>query len=237
MKTKIIRLIIIPLVFPVMVQSQEIYSPEFRYWQIGIGLGELPTGGSFKPSISVGFHFNEKIYAGFIYQFRDRIARNQSSINARSSGLAGLNAASETVADRLLTQIRFKPFRNGPYLSTGIVYNGRDKETMIFDDRERELFGDEYTGEIVIIQSRPAGWGWAAGVGYEYQFENGISAGIEWTPAWGQYPEPEYHFDGEASLLSSTKKSLRDLMNSKFKSSVTNMYKVFHLGISYRFHD
>ncbi|MCB0665190.1 MAG: hypothetical protein KDC80_05175 [Saprospiraceae bacterium] len=235
--TSKIKTLIVLFILPFMLHSQEISFPENGYWQIGFGLGELPTGGSFKPSISVGYHVNEKIYAGIIYQLKDHIARNQASINARSSGLTGLNTASEIVAQRFLAQIRYKPFRNGPYLSTGIVFNGRDRETMVFDHRDRQLFGEEYTGDIGIIQSRPAGWGLAAGVGYEYRFKNGVAAGFEWTPAWAQYPEPEYEFGGEAGLSSNTKKSLQDLMNGKFKSSVTNMYKVFHLGISYHFQD
>lgn len=123
MKSKVKTLIVL-FILPFMLQSQEISFPENGYWQIGFGLGELPTGGSFKPSISVGYHFNEKIYAGIIYQLKDHIARNQASINARSSRLTGLKTASEIVAHRFLAQIRYKPFRNGPYLSTGIVFNG-----------------------------------------------------------------------------------------------------------------
>jgi hypothetical protein len=173
-----------------------------HYWQLGFGLGELPTGGSFKPSISIGYHFNDKVYAGIIYQFRDEIRRNESSINAKSSGF---------------------------------VYNGRDTETMLFDSRSRELSGENYEGSIFIQQSRPAGWGFALGLGYQYNFKNGFSTGVEWTPAWGQYPVPEYVFGGEAHLSDQTQGELQQKMNDEFKSSVTNMYKVFHIGVAYRF--
>ena len=206
-----------------------------NYWQIGFGLGELPVGGSFKPSISIGYHFNDKVYAGIIYQFRDEIQRNRSSINAKSSGIDGLFNSSETVAQRFLFQVRYTPVKHGPYLSAGFVYNGRDTETMLFDSRSRELSGENYDGSIFIEQSRPAGWGFALGLGYQYNFKNGFSTGFEWTPAWGQYPAPDYVFGGEANLSDTSQSELRKKMNDEFKSSVTNMYKVFHIGVAYRF--
>jgi hypothetical protein len=215
--------------------SQENSMEVNKYWQIGFGLGELPIGGSFKPSISVGYHFNDKIYAGIIYQFRDEIQRNGSSLNARSSGMDGLLNSSEIVAQRFLFQVRYTPVKHGPYVSAGFVYNGKDTETMLFDSRTRELSGVNYDGSIFIQQSRPAGWGFALGLGYQYNFRNGFSTGFEWTPAWGQYPVPDYVFKGEADLTDETQSELRNKMNDEFKSSVTNMYKVFHIGVAYRF--
>jgi hypothetical protein len=205
------------------------------YWQVGLGLGELPTGGSFKPSISFGYHFRENLYAGIIYQFKDEISRGESSFNAKSSELEGLTDASETVAQRFLFQVRYTPIKNGPYLSGGFVYNGKDTETMSFDDQVRQIDGVAHTGTIQIDQTRPAGWGLALGLGYQYNFKNGFSTGFEWTPAWGQYPSPLYEFNGRASLSSEAQATLKKRMDDGFKSSVTNMYKVFHIGVAYRF--
>lgn len=171
-----------------------------RYWQIGIGLRELPSGGSFKPSITFGYHFNEKIYAGLIYQFKDRINRDGASFNAQSSGLEGLVGSSETVAQRFLLQMRYTPLKNGPYLSGGFVFNGKDTETMQFDARSREINGATYDGTIEIHQTRPTGWGLALGFGYQHNFKNGLSGRFEWTPAWGQYPTPSYVFAGSSDL-------------------------------------
>lgn len=215
--------------------SQEQHVLVKNYWQIGIGLGELPTGGSFKPSITVGYHFSEKIYAGFIYQFKDEISRNESSINAKSAKLKGLISSNETVAQRFLFQVRYTPLKNGPYVSGGFVFNGRDTESMLFDDRQRLISGENYSGDIGIQQTRPAGWGFALGLGYQYNFDNGFSAGFEWTPAWGQYPTPSYEFGGSSELSSNATNELTAKMNEGFKSSVTNMYKVFHIGVAYRF--
>jgi hypothetical protein len=216
-------------------KCQEFQPPVTTFWQIGIGLGELPIGGSFKPSITIGYHFNEKLYAGIIYQFRDKISRNEASFNARSTGLESLLSSSETVAQRLLLQVRYTPVKHGPYLSAGVVYNGEDTEKMRFDDRSRNLSGESYTGPLTIQQTRPAGWGVALGLGYQYNFRNGLSAGFEWTPAWGQYPEPFYQFQGPTELSVQGQNELKERMDKGFKGSVTNMYKVFHIGIAYRF--
>jgi hypothetical protein len=206
-----------------------------NYWQIGFGLGELPMGGSFKPSISLGYHFNEKVYAGIIYQFRDEISRNEASFNAGSTELEGLLSSFETVARRFMLQVRITPVKHGPYISTGFVYNGRDTEIMRFDDRSRNLSGELFDGTIEIHQSRPAGWGVALGLGYQYNFRNGFSAGFEWTPAWGQYPEPVYQFAGSAELSAEAREELQLKMDEGFRGSVTNLYKIFHIGVAYRF--
>lgn len=171
-----------------------------KYWQIGLGLGELPFGSSFKPSITIGYYFNEKVYAGFIYQFKDEISRNNSSFNSKPTELSGLVSSSETAAKRLLLQLRYTPFKNGPYVSCGFVFNGKDTETMQFDERLRQIASEKYNGGIGINQTRPSGWGLALGLGYQYNFKNGLSTGFEWTPAWGQYPNPSYKFSGSSML-------------------------------------
>lgn len=235
MKTIKIILVLTVLLLTFRSRAQENPVVLENYWQIGLGLGEIPMGGSFKPSITFGYHFNGKVYAGVIYQFKDEISRDASSFNAKSSGLEGLVCSSETVAQRFLLQLRYTPIKNGPYISTGLVFNGKDTETMVFDQRERELNGEIYDGTITIQQTRPAGFGLALGLGYQYNFRNGLSAGFEWTPAWGQYPVPEYEFSGTSGLSQLTEEKLIEKMNEGFRGSVTNMYKVFHLGIAYRF--
>lgn len=214
--------------------GQVINYPSKGTWQLGLGFGEIPMDGSFKPSITFGYHINSKFYAGVIYQFRDQIRRDGSSFNAKSSKLQGLLSSTERVAHRIMAHVRYTPIKNGPYLSGGIVYNGQDIETMQFDDRVRVVHNVEYAGNLSIEQSRPAGWGLALGLGYQYHFKNGVSAGFEWTPAWGQYPTPAYRLDGSSDFTEDTIPRLTSQMNSAFRKSVTNMYKVFHIGLSYR---
>lgn len=215
-------------------KSQDNLRPNTSYWQIGLGLGELPIGGSFKPSITFGYHFNKRVYTGVIYQFKDEVSRGASSFNVQSSDLEGIISSSETVAQRLLLQVRYTPIKNGPYLSGGIVFNGQDTETMRFDNRTRQIAEDSFDGIIEIEQTRPAGWGLALGLGYQYDFKNGLSTGFEWTPAWGQYPTPSYQFSGSSILSTKAKEELKNRMDKGFRENVTNMYKVFHIGIAYR---
>lgn len=215
--------------------GQEMPRPLDKYWQIGIGLGELPIGGSFKPSVTVGYYFHDKLYAGIVYQFKDAISRNESSFNAQSAGLDRLESSREEVAQRFMLQLRYTPIRHGPYLSGGLVFNGQDTETMRFGNRNRLIAGEEYEGTIRIDQTRPNGWGVALGLGYQHNFSNGLSAGVEWSPAWGQYPTPTYEFSGSAQLSSPAQDQLKKEMDEGFRSSVTNMYKIFHIGVAYRF--
>lgn len=196
MNTKKITLLLLGIIIGYVGLAQERTDYLQNYWQVGFGLGELPTGGSFKPSITVGYHFNEKVYAGIIYQLKDEISRGNSSFNAQSTDLEGLTSSSEGVDQRFIFQVRYTPIKNGPYLSGGFVFNGMDTETMIFEDMDREIADEPVSGTIEIKQTRPAGWGLALGIGYQYNFKNGFSAGFEWTPAWGQYPTPSYEFGG-----------------------------------------
>ncbi len=235
MNTKKITLLVLGIIIGYVGLAQQKTDYLQNYWQVGFGLGELPTGGSFKPSITVGYHFNEKVYAGIIYQFKDEISRGNSSFNAQSTDLEGLTSSSEDVAQRFLFQVRYTPIKNGPYLSGGFVFNGMDTETMIFENMNREIASEPVSGTIEIKQTRPAGWGLAFGIGYQYNFKNGFSAGFEWTPAWGQYPTPSYEFGGTSNLSDTSQNSLKQKMDEGFKSSVTNMYKVFHIGAAYRF--
>ena len=236
MKAIKVSLFAIALALSTQLTGQETGMPQQAYWQIGIGLGELPTGGSFKPSITFGYHFNDKLYAGIIYQFKDEISRDEASFNAKSTGLNGLLGSNETVAQRFLLQMRYTPVRHGPYISTGFVFNGKDTETMQFANGHRTIAGEDFQGTVQIQQTRPSGWGFALGLGYQYDFKNGLSAGFEWTPAWFQYPTPSYTFDGSAALSKNAQNHLKRKMDEGFESSVTNMYKVFHIGVAYRFH-
>ena len=53
-----------------------------NYWQIGFTFGEIPIlSGSFKPGISVGYHFTENIMTEFIYQLKDYLQRDDESFN------------------------------------------------------------------------------------------------------------------------------------------------------------
>ena len=232
---KVKVLLVIFALFACLAKAQNEPGNHIHYWQLGIGLGELPIGGSFKPSFTIGYKINEKLYLGIVFQLKDQIKRNGSSINAKSSGLDGLISSTEVVSPRFMFQLRYVPVKYGPYLSCGYVYNGKDTENMIFDNRERIIASEPITGNIQIQQCRPGGGGLSLGLGYQYNFNNGFSAGFEWTPAWFQCPEPEYTITGSTELPTIVKSNLEKEMNESFKKSVTNLYKIFHIGVAYSF--
>ncbi|WP_026210190.1 hypothetical protein [Flexithrix dorotheae] len=236
MKNQTLMISLLILIYSANCFGQSIENELRKSWQIGLGFGELPMHGSLKPSITFGYHFSEQMYLGVIYQFKDKINRNETSFNAKSNGLQGLVSASEEVAQRFMFQFRYSPFKNGPYISTGILYNGTDRETMIYDSRFRNIPNEGTKGNIIILQERPSGWGLGLGFGYQHNFKNGLAINAEWTPAWFKgYADPVYSFSGSAPLSGYAKTYLKNKMDQEFKSTVTNLYKVFHIGMAYRF--
>lgn len=219
----------------VRLQAQSIENPIERYWEIGLGFGEIPMQGSFKPSIRVGFHFNDKLYTGIIYQTKDEIQRNGSSFNAKSTELGGLASAKESVGQRFMLQIRYKPLERGPFISSGFVYNGTDTEYMTFGAQERMIGSQNHNDEIRITSTRPGGWGFALGLGYQYEFYNRWSAEFEWTPAWLQLPTASYLIESDLKLTEESESMLVRRLHDGFDDSPTNLYKVFHIGFAYKF--
>lgn len=208
-----------------------------KTWQGGIGLGNVPIRGSFKTSLSGGYHITNKWYVGVVYQFGDEIKKKTASFNAKSADLGGLVRSTAYVGPRAMIQARYAPFKCGAYISGGIINNGDSWEDMSYDVRSRTIAGDAaYTRGIRIRQSKPSGWGLALGLGYQHNFTDKLSANIDLTPAWFQRPKPTYQFITSPPDLSDDEiAEIESRMNSKFKSRMTNYYTVFHIGVAYRF--
>ena len=205
------------------------------YWHVGLELGELPFHGSFKPGISIGYHFNDLVYVGFVYQLADSIERDGTSFNAQATSLAGLTTSSETVGQRAYLQARIRPHRLAPYVSIGLVFNDRDTETMTFDAREREIGGETVTGPLTLRQSRPFGLRPAIGLGYSFRFDNGIELFSEWS-GWWMFGAPKPEVDIDAPGLSATARDvLAQRIHKAFIASPFNSYHVFQLGAGYTF--
>ncbi len=235
------RLIFIFLVFSlslfqVTAQTGESNAPFLRGWQIGIGLGELPMGGSFKPSFTLGYHFNEHWYVGVNYQLKDKISRGTSSFNAKSTGLSQLQSSTESVGQRAILQVRYTPFRNGPYVAGGLVFNDTDSEQMVFGESLHHIGNNDYQTALEIQQTRKRGLVPALGIGYQYTHKSGLYANVEWIPGlFSGIPEPEYRFTSTETIASNDLNILEDKMTDKFQSTITNWYKVFHIGLGYQF--
>lgn len=204
-------------------------------FHVGLEFGEIPFHGSFKPGISIGYHVNDLVYLGFVYQFADAIQRDDTSFNANAIGIEGLVKSFETVGQRAYLQARVRPHRYSPYLSFGFVFNDRDTETLTFDDRSRPLGGRTETGPVTIVQSRPPGLRPALGLGYSFTFDNGLSLFTEWAGWWlFGAPEPEVSYR-DTTYSAAAREQLTEHIAREFIRSPFNTYHVFQLGAGYTF--
>lgn len=202
-------------------------------WHLGLEFGEIPVHGSFKPGLSFGYHVNDLVYIGVVYQIRDSIKRNGTSFNAQAIGFDGLLSSSEHVGQRGYLQVRLRPHRYAPYASLGVVFNDRDTETILFDDRQHHIGHESVEGNLWIIQSRPRGIRPALGLGYSYVFASGVELFTEWSGWWlFGAPTPEVTMGGTA-LSDATEALLHQRIVDKFKSSPFNTYHVFQMGVAY----
>lgn len=202
-------------------------------WHIGLEFGELPWHGSFKPGLAIGYHVNDYVYAGFVYQIADAIRRDGSSFNAQAIKLDGLTCSSERVGQRAYLQMRLRPHRLAPYASVGLAFNDRDTEIIRFDNRLREIGGERVTGAPRITLSRPAGLRPALGFGYSYTFPSGLALFTEWA-GWWIVGAPEPDIDIAGALMSARAQSLlRTSITEDFTSSPFNTYHVFQIGVGY----
>lgn len=204
-------------------------------WAIQVGFGEIPfLAGSFKPSVSLGYHFNEYLYIGYTAQFRDVLERGTESFNAVDTGLGGVERTREETGVRSLLAVRARPHRYSPYLALGLLFNGSDREVMHFDSRERTIGAQNYEGMVVLEQTRPWAIRPAVGLGYSYTFDEGFSLGVEMAGAFFlPAPTPELAVGGEALLSQADEAALKSRISKKFKDNFHNRYHLFQMTAGY----
>lgn len=205
-------------------------------WQVGFTFGEIPIlSGSFKPGLTVGYHFNEHLMAEFTYQFKDYLQRDDESFNAVNIGFDGLNSSKETTGERLFLGLRFKPLEWSPYLTAGFVMNMDDVETIKYDRRERTIGNNLYDGDLKIVQKRKTGIAPAVGFGFQYDFSNGISINTSFAMAFfNDIPTPSTIISSSAEISESDLELLKDKIDEEYKGNFHNRYHIFNLGVSYR---
>ncbi|MEO1255957.1 MAG: hypothetical protein AAFY41_13895 [Bacteroidota bacterium] len=206
-------------------------------WEVGISFGEIPIlAGSFKPGLSVGYHFNEYLYLGGIYQIVDNIQRNDKSFDAKSLGFTNLQSSKERVAPRAILHARVRPHKRAPFISFGIVSNGEDEETAIFGDGINQIGNGSYDGPVTVKTKRKAAIRPALGVGYHYDFKNGITVSTEWTFNWfNPVPEPELEFITDYEIEADDLAIKTSEIVYDFQDNFHNRYHIFHLGVGYKF--
>lgn len=188
---------------------------------VGVDLGELPWQGSFKPGITFGYHLNDLVYVGGLFQIGDSIERDGTSINANAIGLDGLTDSRESVAPRALLHARLRPHRLSPFISLGMVYNGTDTEVTQFDSRSRQIGSGTYDGTITVTQERPAAVRPAIGFGYSYTFDMGLELSTEWTGAiYERAPEPRVGIRSDTPLSAADEADLRGRIVDEFPPTV-----------------
>ena len=164
-------------------QSAQVPANDHRFgdslagaWTVGIGFGEIPfLAGSFKPSVSLGYHVSDHVYVGGIVQLRDVLERGTESFNAVNTGLGGIESTREETGARALIHARLRPHRYSPFLSVGAVFNASDREVMVFDDRRRDHWQRVLRRCHHARADPPWGIRPAVGFGYGYTFDSGSS--------------------------------------------------------------
>ncbi len=232
-KLAIISLFVLIQVIGSVSMAQAQQKPLDGMWSVSLEFGEIPFHGSFKPGIAVGYHFNDYIWTGVVYQIPDSISRDGTSFNANAIGLDGMTGSTETVGQRAMLQARIRPHRYSPYVSIGAVFNDRDTETVQFDDRDRMIGGDQVSGPMSIELSRPAAVRPSLGLGYSFTFDNGIHLFTEWA-GWWMFgaPDPEITIKGEG-VTGGASDYLKRKITDDFTSSPFNTYHMFQLGAGY----
>lgn len=203
--------------------------------EVSVGFGEIPfLSGSFKPSVSIGYHVNEYLYVGWTVQLRDVLERGTESFNAVDTGLGGVEATREETGVRSLLSVRLRPHRLSPFVSLGVLFNGSDTEVMRFDARERRIGDGTYDGAIVMEQTRPFGIRPAIGLGYQYTFDSGLSLSMELAGAFFlPPPDPVIRIESSASMSEADLAALHDRTASVFADNFHNRYHLFQLGAGY----
>ncbi len=201
-------------------------------WSVMVGFGEIPfLAGSFKPSVSAGYHVNDYVYLGSIVQMRDVLERGTESFNAVDTGLGGIQSTREETGARFLLEARLRPHRYSPYLTIGGVFNGSDTEVMRFDDRTRTIGSGTYDGAVTLEQTRPFGVGPAIGLGYEYTFQTGLTLSTQIAGAFFMGPPtPTVRVESDAPISDADEAALRKKIQDAFSDNLHNNYHMFNIG-------
>ena len=236
---KITLLLSAVIALSINVKSQDIPTDNNGMWQVGIGFGEIPfLSKSFKPSLTAGYRFNDHLYVGAMFQLVDNLERNEHSFDAQNLGFDGLVSSKQKVGQRALLHARITPVKHGPFISVGFVYNGQDKETVVFDNRNRQIGSNYYEGDVTVIMTREKmpSFRPALGVGYEYTFKNNMGLNVEWTfNVFNKVPTPVLEVESDFEISEEDLTQFKANYTNQFTDNFHNRYHIFHIGGFYKF--
>jgi len=145
-------------------------------------------------------------------------------------GQEGVKESTSEIDPRHLLEMRFFPWEFGLYFSAGILHVGKQKSTIEFKKRNRTIGGNEYNTGLTAELDYQAWTGAAAGIGFNYIFQNGISLGVGFNAGLGILtPEVEV-----ASTSAVAAEDIEDWQDQIEQNERTLPY-MFMFGIGYAF--
>ncbi|MCP4755558.1 MAG: hypothetical protein GY866_32245 [Proteobacteria bacterium] len=148
----------------------------------------LMTGGSPFPDevglgagLHLGYQFSELLYLGLTTHTPNReksVGDPEYYDNETILGQEGVKKTEADLKPRHLLEMRFTPWDFGLYFSAGLMYSGGEKYDIQFKNRPRIVNETEYTTGMDVTLEYEDWMGLAAGIGFNYIFENGFSLGV-----------------------------------------------------------
>ena len=194
--------------------------------------GSSPGGG-----IHLGYQISRLISVGLTSQafynehnfWRDHDSYRYDNENTYL-GQEGVKESTTEIDPRHLLEMRFSPWDFGLYFSAGILHVGKQKSTVEFKKRNRTIGENEYNTGLTAQLDYQAWTGAAAGIGFNYIFQNGFSLGVGFNTGFGILsPEVEV-----ASTSAVTTEDMED-WQEQIEENEQTIPHMFTFGIGYAF--
>lgn len=145
-------------------------------------------------------------------------------------GQEGANEAVTEIDPRHLLEVRFFPWNFGMYFSAGILHVGKQKSLVEFKKRDRIIGENEYNTGLTATLEYEAWTGGAAGVGYNYIFQSGLSLGVGFSAGFGIL-EPNVTVTSTSAVTTDD----MDAWQEQIEENEMSIPHIFHFGIGYAF--
>ena len=137
--------------------------------------------GGFQRGAGLGYHFDERFYAGIIHWFREA-GYGPSRPYYNFYGQEGVTSNYSMSGQKDLIELRYSPFSfvRPFYVSAGYFIDKGNEEHIVYDVRPRTIGSNVYvTGLDVTIQDSPvSSLAFGAGINYVWQKGWSVSAGF-----------------------------------------------------------
>lgn len=187
-------------------------------------------------SIHLGYQFSELMHLGWISQvfYNDDLDfHDHNGDRYDDETLYGMEGAKQTIvtADpRHLLEMRFFPWRFGLYFSAGLMHSGSEKVVTEFKSRPRIINENEYDTGLKTTLEYEAWSGAAAGIGFNFLFENGFSLACGLNVGLG-VQTPEVTIESDVAIAAADLAEWKSQIESNEKRAPV----MFHMGVGYAF--